>query len=1048
MAKADTQRARENSAEQVADLSAVQGLQFKIGMLFLLALLLLATGAYFASRTLVQDKLFDESFRYEQEAGLRLAADLSGLLGDAQALAGTLANLAADPGLRLDQMQTLGPTLLKNRQSGKLIASLGIWPEATTLERSSLYWLREPDGSVQARADYNDSRSAPYFRERWFTPARYLASGRGFWTDQRQEPLLNRPVLTYVVPIWTDDHFAGVATVSLDAATLNARFSALASKGNSYSLLLDGAQRLIGVSANAAGALGTKAPSGTTIAELAKAEPRYGPLALATHQRSEELRAAMTRSNRYDAKQVSALKDATRELSRQEADDILTGIWSAELARPESALPVRSTLAQDPVLREPVWASLFELQSPAWTLIQVTPANAGFAGADYLFRQSLLLTLGLVTLTLVLAFFILRALVIRPLQKMIQQLAGSQGIDGALNVVLDTSARNEIGMLAHWQNERIRQLHDAIDHARAAKSQLSSESSERRQLQDQLRRAQERVALTLQAITDAVVSTDVLGKIEEMNLAAEALTGMTLKESRGRPLTEVVRLNSHDSGEHPNPALLAIERGARLDYSGGINLELPSGNQLELALSSSPLHSNGRTIGAVLVFRPHTQDLEFKSGDVLATFSRHQQDTLTGLPGRGQCEQRLAQLLQQAKASGLTHGLIFLDVDHLKRINDSGGQRAGDDVLVRVAETLTQAAPSAKDVYRIAADQFVIVLESVEQATAMSIAEQLRALLAATRFYWESRYFSVTASLGVMLLDRDLPSSMEAIRRADDACSAAKRAGRNSVQFYDPRMDRLGSIVDDDSWVRCIKRGLSDNLFHLRTQCIMAGKDYAAEGQAYEVLLALEDDEGFWASPAAFMPVAERHHLTTAIDRWVIEQTLHYLEAHPYVLAAMAFCSINLSTATLADPGFLDFIAARLEKQPDIAGKLCFELREPSLADHPREAALCCDVLHRMGCKLSIDHYFGRHLSDLNLLRTLPVDFIKLDAQSFKNLGSDAVEQMLAESILRIVRHLRRRVIVNNIDDATTIETWKKLGADYFQGYAFAKPTPVPFLTP
>jgi EAL domain-containing protein (putative c-di-GMP-specific phosphodiesterase class I) len=339
-------------------------------------------------------------------------------------------------------------------------------------------------------------------------------------------------------------------------------------------------------------------------------------------------------------------------------------------------------------------------------------------------------------------------------------------------------------------------------------------------------------------------------------------------------------------------------------------------------------------------------------------------------------------------------------------------------------------------------------LESLSTEAIVALAEQLRARLAGTRFYWESQYFSVTASFGVLALDAQVSTATEAVRRADDACAAAKRAGRNNVQLYDPRMDRVGRIVDDDTWVRCIRRGLSDNLFHLRTQWIMAGKDYAAEGQCYEVLLALEDEEGFWASPAAFMPVAERHHLTTAIDRWVIEQTLRHLEEHPATIESMAYCSINLSTATLAEPEFLDFITELIARYPDMAPKLCFELREPSLADHPREAALCCDVLHRLGCRLSIDHYFGRNLSDLTLLRKLPVDFVKLDAQGFKNLGGDPVEHMLAESILRIVRHLRRRVIVNNIDDAGMMETWRKLGADYFQGYAFAKPTPVPFLAP
>ena len=1052
MAKAEIQKARELKTTRVAGLGLTQSLQFKLGMLFLLMLILLAGGAYLASRTLVQEKLLDENFRYEQQSGLRLTAELRALIADAQALAGTLANLAADPELRFEQLRSLGPNLLKNRPSASLITSLGIWAEPSNpnaaAERNSHYWIRDKDGTLRSRTDYNDARSSPYYRERWYTPARFLGLGRGLWTDRRLEPLVNRYVLTYVMPIHQGNNFAGVATVSLDTGAINARFGAIAAQTAGYALLLDGGQRLIGASPAAQARLGSQAPPGTTLASLAKAVPAYAPLAIAAFKRDEARRAAMINSKRFDATQVSALKDGTRGLSRQEADDILSGIWSADLVKTEQAGKTRDALDQDPVLDERAWVSTFDLQDPAWQLLLVTSASDSFSGAGSLFNQSLAVTMALVTLTLLLALLALRMLVIRPLRQMIDQLAGSHSVEDALHVVLDASATNEIGLLAHWQNERIRQLRESMDHARAAKSQLSSESGERKQAQEQLARFKERTALALQSVADAVVITDAQGRIEEMNLAAETLAGMTLRESRNKPLTEVIRLRVNQSEAYQNLALSAIERGARLDFTSGITLESHTGGPREVVLNGSPLRSNGQMVGAVLTFHELSRRDSRESNLAQASINRHQQDLLTGLGTRAVCEGAVTLLIEQAKVSGLTHGLIYLDVDHLKHINDTGGQAAGDDVLVRIAEALTQALNSAKDVYRMAADQFVVVADSVTQVTLLELAEKLRAKLVETRFYWESQYFSVTASFGVVLLSGDLPTAQEAIRRADDACAAAKRAGRNSVQLYDARMDRVGRSVDDETWLRCIKRGLSGNLFHLRTQWIMAGKEYTGEGHAYEVLVALEDDEGFWASPAAFMPVAERHQLTTAIDRWVIENTLSALEQQPAIFETLAFCSINLSTETVADLTFLDFMSSCFEKHPQIAPKLCFELRELALTDQPREAALCCEVLHRMGCRLSVDNYFGRNLSDMALLRKLPMDFIKLDAQGFKNLATDAVEQMMAESVLRIVRHLRRRVIVNNIDDVNMMETWKKLGADYFQGYAFAKPTPVPFLAP
>lgn len=1053
MAKADSTQDTAHSIP-AAGLSFGQSLQFKLGALFLLALLLLSVSAFLASRTLVQDKLFDESFRYEQEAGLRLTAELRTLIGETQSLSGALANLAADPELGIEQLRSAAPALLKNRAAADLVVSLGIWPEPNRLpgigERASLYWLREANGNLVARNDYNDSRSAPYNHERWYTPARYLAAGKGYWSAQRKEPLAQREVITYSAPIWVGGTFSGVVTLSLGTKALNEHFGKLSDAGNSrYALLLDGNQRLIGVSPMAARVLAEKADLGTTLAALAQNETSYAQLSLDQFKRSEALRTAVTQSTRYDAKQVSALKSSTRDLSRQEADDILTSLWAADTLGNSPPDITRSTIARDVVLGEPAWASLFELHNPAWTLVLITPAHQGFSGASYLFQQSLVLTLGLVTLALGLAFIAVRALVIRPLRKMSAQLDSAHTPEDAMRLVIDTSARNELGLLAQGVNERIQQLRDTSDHLRAIKSQLGSESSERRSAQEQLARALERATLTLQSISDAVITTNDQGQIEEMNAVAEILIGCALREARGKCLTELVQLHRDDTKDALDIAGEAIARGSRLDYPTPLTLQLRSGAVRQITLSSMPIRVQGRLAGAVLVFREQQDGNSLTAPHPSASTGPHHQDTLTGLPTRMLCERRLLSLLDQIKsaAKGVEpmHALVLLDIDHLKRVNDTGGLAAGDDVLLRVAQTLHEAAPAARDVYRITAGQFAVVLENIDHNAAQATAEMLREKIATAHFYWDSKLFSVTASFGVTLLDRQTPSMDEAFRRAYDACVASRRAGRNRVLFYDARADRTGRFVDDETWARCIRRGLDENLFHLRTQWLRASTPHLAEGALYEVVLALEDEEGFWASPETFMPVAERHNLSRAVDLWTINKTLLHLEERPQLSATLAFCCINLSAASVADAEFLDFITSRFEKSPSLAAKICFVLHEQTLSQHPRQAALCCDVLHRIGCKLAIDHRFGGHLSELTLLRRLPVDFIKLNARSFRDLGSDPVEQMLAESTLRIVRHLNLRVIVNQIDAAASLDAWSKLGADYFQGDGIAKPALVAF---
>lgn len=1024
-----------------------QGLQFKLASLLLMVLLLLAAGAFWASDALVQQNLQDDRDRREQSEALRRLAELGALTGGVEALAVSLAQLAASPGQNLDSLRAAALRMLQAHPQAALIADLGIWPEPGSLSasgaRSSLFWLREGNRFV-GRDDYNDERTAPYWRERWYTPARLTPEGRPVWTGRRQEPLSQREVLTVLAPITDGRSFRGVVSISIGVQELAAALLQLSSEGSGYSLLLDDGSRLLAATGSALALLDE--PASANLASLARRRPAFAELALSLHRDDEKLRSEISKAGLYEATQVSALREASRELSRQEAEDILNGIWRRQLAesgRPRQTL--RLELPDDPLLGAAAQLRVLDLPSPHWRLILVNPADEGPAGAGQMFELSLTLSLVLVALALLLVLLVVRMLVVLPLQGMTRQLANSETVEQALNLVFDEAARDEVGVLAHWQNERIRQLREAIDNARSARLQLSTETHERKQMQDQLARVQERTALALQSVSDAIITTDERGLVDDMNPVAELLTGVPLREARGKPLPQVLRLSpGQDPSTGGNMAEEVLQRGIRLDFPEGLSLAPPGTAPRDIALRAAPIRARGQLVGAVLTFHERVPRQPLIAD---RTTGEESLDPLTGLAGRNACRQRLQSLIDQTRVEGQGHALLVLDLDHLKRINDLGGPAAGDEVLVRVAELLSAQAPVARDVYRLAADQFAVVAEAADEASALVLGERLRAALARSPFQWESRALTVSASLGICSFDRSA-APLEVIRRADEACRAAKRAGRNRVLAYRRELDQAETGGNDDSWVRCIQRGLEQDLFHLSTQWIAAGSDYAAEGRAFEMLVALEDDEGFWAAPGAFLPAAERHHLTPQIDRWVIRHTLKLLQERSELVESLAFVSINLSALTLADHGFLEFLARQFEDQPALARKLCFELREDGLSEHPQEALLTCEVLHRMGCRISIDHYYGRRISELELLRRMPADFVKIDSQAFKNLASDPVEQILAESTLRMVRQLRRRVIVCNLDEVKLTDLWRKLGADYFQGYAFAKPSPVVFQAP
>ena len=263
--------------------------------------------------------------------------------------------------------------------------------------------------------------------------------------------------------------------------------------------------------------------------------------------------------------------------------------------------------------------------------------------------------------------------------------------------------------------------------------------------------------------------------------------------------------------------------------------------------------------------------------------------------------------------------------------------------------------------------------------------------------------------------------------------------------MFDPALDDDSAIRDDKLWVQRIKAGLSENRFHLTTQWIAPSPALAENGEVYEVFLALEDDEGFWATPADFMPVAHRHHLTADIDRWVLRATVRHLAENREARERIAFVSINLSGQSLTDPELLEAIVDTLQKYPVQPDMLCFEISEEAIAEHPNEARRFFECMKAVGCRLAIDRFQGCNMQDIELMRSLSVDIVKLDAMSFRRVHKDPLERAVVDALLSITHTLKKQLIVYNLDEPHLVDAWKQIGSDYVQGFAIAKPTPLIF---
>ena len=1020
------------------------GLQFKLGLMFLLLLVLLGGASFYASNRLVGTGLDQASYRYETEVSRRLTAEIDSMVGEAKSLSDTIALVMRDNRIPRPAQKTAIESAAAKLAPDSAVIGFGVWPEpvstAPGAARDTLVWVRDRSGKLAPRTDYNDPDTIPYWRERWYTPARLMTDAQCFWTPRYRDLLTRRDVVSCVQPLLGARGFEGAVTVSLDLEALASRFALRTATDRGYALLADRDGTLLALSRRAQDKLGDAAGTGRNIAELAQKHSEFNPLAVAVHARNETFFADALRSSLYDARQVSQLKDNTRDLSRGEADAILGTLWNHAAGRAQSA-PQTLNQPHDPVLDETGYAVVASLPGTDWQLASVTATREGQDSARYLITQALVVTLGAVALTLMLTLVVLRGTIVRPLHRMLDQLASSVDAPTHEPVTLSQSARNELGALAYWFNERSAQIRELGGRAQSSSSQLVIESAERQRTQDALTRAQERNHLVLTTIDDGVVIVDERGYIEDMNPVAEQLLGVNLRAVRGTPFTQSfqARLGNEQGAALPNPADLALERGSRIEYPDGVFLTGNGASEREIYLAVAPLRSrNGRSMGCVVVLRRLAARLP--GGGSSAVESHH---PVTGLGGRNACERRVRNLLESARIGVRQHALLVVDI---RTQGDTHTGVADDATRARLAEAFGAWAGGSNQVFDLPGERFAIAIEQADAAQALERAQELLARVAQMRERPGSDEIVLTGTIGIAPIDTLVDNAMEAIRRAGVACDAAQREGGGIATIYQPDYDLAGAANDDPLWIQRIRRGLDHNQFHVTTQWIAPSRARSAEGQVFEVLVTLEDEEGFWASPEQFLPVAERHQLASEIDRWVVARVLQSLTANSGLCARLSFCGINLSAASIGDPGFLDFIAEQLNSHPQVpVPKLCFEIGEDIVSASAKSAQRFCEAAHAIGCRVAIEQRGNRQIVGVDQLRRLPIDLLKVNAQRFAAIADDAVEQTIAESLLRVSQLMNQRVVITQIDSEAIATIWRRLGADYLQGYAVAKPSPVPF---
>ncbi len=545
---------------------------------------------------------------------------------------------------------------------------------------------------------------------------------------------------------------------------------------------------------------------------------------------------------------------------------------------------------------------------------------------------------------------------------------------------------------------------------------------------------------TLESISEGVITTDVRGQIDYLNSAAEALLGCQRDTVHGRPFGEVVTLvDEGDRRPLGDPVMRCLEERRRVDLGRrALLIARASGNEFSVELRASPIRTGGHEVSGCVVVLHDVSEIRGLARQMSYQASH---DPLTGLANRREFERRLDEALKTARSGNGGHVLCYLDLDRFKAVNDTSGHMAGDSMLREIAGVLKDKIRDSDVVARVGGDEFGMLLIGCPLEKARQIADDVCAAIRDYRFVWRDKIFNVGVSVGLVQIGPESGSIEDTLSAADSACYIAKQQGRGRIHVYSSRDEAAARQRGEIVWLQRLQSALKENRFELHTQPIVALAGRPDSGPAFEVLLRLQDDAG-QSQPVDFMQAAERYHLMPSVDRWVLQAAFAAIGAGVLRLPAGRSVAVNISSQTLADPQFLEFVVDCLDRSGVRPQQVCFELSESVVAANMGHTARFVAVLHGLGCQFTLDD-FGSGLGSFSNLKQLAMDYLKIDGSFIRGLGTDEVDMAMVTAMIELARTLGIKVIAEHVETERALELVRALKVDFVQGYAVGRPQPL-----
>jgi diguanylate cyclase (GGDEF)-like protein/PAS domain S-box-containing protein len=601
----------------------------------------------------------------------------------------------------------------------------------------------------------------------------------------------------------------------------------------------------------------------------------------------------------------------------------------------------------------------------------------------------------------------------------------------------------EVQLISTEEGERWVELHSLVTDydGEPALITIARDVAHRKSLEVSLGRSKLQARITLESIGDGILTTDRDGVIDYMNEAAEGLLDMQRASAIGKRPAELIALvDESDRESLGDPVEQCLEERRRISLGRRALLMTRQGDrEFSVELTASPIRAPGGEIdGCVVSFH----DVSEMRGIAREMSYQATHDALTGLINRAEFERRLSTTLESSRSDGSHCVVAYLDLDRFKIVNDTSGHLAGDNLLREIGGLLRHQVRDSDTVARMGGDEFAMLLAGCPLDKARQIADEICAAVTGHRFNWQDQSFDIGVSVGLVEVGPESMSAETVLSAADSACYIAKQEGRGGHHVYSARDELIAREKGEIQWLQRLQQALTDEGFELHVQPIVSADGQAVRGPAAEVLLRLKNESGDAFTPDQFLGPAARYQLMSSIDRWVVSHAATRIAGGVPRLPNERSCSVNLSGHALLDDSFLDFLIDVLDHTGVEPNRICFEISEAAIMANIDQARRFISVLHGVGCQVAMDD-FGSGIGSFVKLKTLSIDYVKIDSTYIRELAEDEVNQEMVTALVRLSKQLDFGVIAEQVEDGNTLDLLRRLGVDFVQGYVIERPHPL-----